>query len=431
MGMFFDLYEIFLSGALATVLVKHFGLDTQELPYVLGSTFVGMFIGGLVFGRAADRIGRRTTILACLGLYSACSLAAAFSPSATILIVLRFVGGMGLGAELPISDAYLADLLPARHRGRGIARAFTAGFLGVPVAGFLAAWLAPTAPLGIDGWRWLFVIGAAGGASVLFLRRRLPESPRWLEAMGRHTEADRIVTGMEHEAGRHADSGVAQVPAPVPVPVPVAASHTSRACQLIGRDYRRRTVMMALTQLLQSVGYYGFGSLVPLILTAKGYPMTTSLLFSAMSFLGYPLGSLLSLPLMERCERKHLIAGSALSMAALGTGFGYAHSTVQVIVFGLGYTAVSNIFSNSLHTYQAEIFPTRLRATAASWTYGLSRLSTAAMPFVLIPILHGAGQGTVFAIIAVAMAVLCANILLLGPRTTGRDLRHVGLEPSP
>jgi len=143
---------------------------------------------------------------------------------------------------------------------------------------------------------------------------------------------------------------------------------------------RRRTWMMVVFHLLQTLGYYGFGTLVPLVLAAKGYAVSQSLLFAALTYLGYPVGSALSLPIVERVERKYLVVGSVLAMAVFGIAFGYAGSMALILVFGFLYTATSNLFSNAFHIYQAEIFPTRMRSTAVSTAYSLSRLSGAGSP---------------------------------------------------
>ena len=192
-GSFFDLFDIFLAGVLGTVLTQQLSLDRLWLPAALSSAFVGMFIGATVLGRFADRFGRRTAFLLNLAIYSAFTFVGAFSVNATMLIASRFLAGVGIGAELTLVDAYLSELLPARLRGRYTAWAYTLGFLGVPAAGLLGRILVPRAPFGIEGWRWLFVAGSLGAIIVWIVRRRLPESPRWLESVGRTIEADAIV----------------------------------------------------------------------------------------------------------------------------------------------------------------------------------------------------------------------------------------------
>src|SRR5690349_15366915 len=182
------------------------------------------------------------------------------------------------------SPACSAACWPASSSSRR-AWSRTIGFLGVPASGFLARGLAPIAPLGVEGWRWMFVIGALGSVVVAFLRRSLPESPRWLAANGRGEEADAVVRRFE------ADIPAAELPEPDPVHV--APRERGAFRELLVPPFRRRTGMMAVFHLLQSFGYYGFGTLVPLVLVAKGFPVVQSLLFSALTFLGYPIGSLL------------------------------------------------------------------------------------------------------------------------------------------
>lgn len=414
-AVFFDLYDLFLAGTISTVLTKEFHVGPDELKLLLASAFLGAFVGALTLGRLADRIGRRRAFLLTLGIYSVFTLAGAFSTDLWMLVICRFLAGVGIGGELPLADAYLSDLLPARSRGRAIAWAYTIGFCGVPAAGFLARGLVGTTPLGIDGWRWLFVIGALGAAIVWLVRFGLPESPRWLATQGRFDEAEKVVRRLE-----------AAAPGPLPEPVPAPPEPApQRASALLRPPWRRRTIMLYVFQALQTFGYYGFGSLVPLVLAAKGYGLVTSLTFSALTFLGYPIGSALSIPIIERFERKWLIVGSAVAMAVFGLGFGFATSDVLIAVLGFCYTAASNVFSNAFHTYQGELFPTALRATAAGSAYSLSRLATAAMPFVLIPVLNGAGAGAMFAVVAAAMAVLVLDIVLFGPRTTGLSLESI------
>ncbi len=420
-GVFFDLFDIFLAGVLATVLTREFMLSPVQLQGVLASGFLGMFVGAVALGAFADRFGRRTAFLINLGLYSVFTLAGAFAPNATVLIVARFIAGIGIGAELPLCDAYLGELLPARHRGRYTAMAYTLGFIGVPAVGFLARVLVPLAPLDIAGWRWVFALGSLGGVIIWRLRRRLPESPRWLESVGRHDEANRIVCAMEAEAWPGAGQDHA---AAIPADRTTARARVPLRV-LFSPEYRGRTAMLGVFQVFQAVGYYGFGTLVPMVLVAKGFSVVTSLTYTSLVFLGYPLGSALSILVVERVDRRWLIVGSASLMAVFGIALGAAQSAAVIVPLGVAYTMAANIFSNAFHIFQAEIFPTAVRATAAGTAYGLSRLSSAAMPFILLPLLSRAGAVAAFSAVGVAMLIVVLDIALFAPRTTGRALEDV------
>jgi len=189
--------------------------------------------------------------------------------------------------------------------------------------------------------------------------------------------------------------------------------------------YAKRTIMLWIFQILQTFGYYGFGTLVPLVLASKGLTITTSLTYAAVSFIGYPIGSLLSVPIVERIERKWIVVGAAFCMAVFGILFGMTTQPTLIMLFGFLYTLSSNIFSNGYHIFQAEIYPTAVRATAVGTAYSLSRLMSGLMPFILLPVLHAHGATAMFSVVAGAMVLLMVDVGALGPKTTGRALEDV------
>jgi MFS transporter, putative metabolite:H+ symporter len=423
-GSFFDLYEVFLGGVLAPILAREFQLDSVGKAAVVASGFLGMFVGANVLSVVADRLGRKRVFLLNLLIYSLFSLLAAFSPNIEVFLLLRFLGGIGLGCELVLVDTYLAEFLPAKVRGRYIAWAYTVGFLGVPVAALLGGKLVAAQEIaGIDGWRWLLVAGALGALFVIVMRRVLPESPRWLESRGRYAEAEATVRDIATRAG--APTAVDDLPPRAAAPERGQERTTGEVLRIAFRDYRKRTVMLLIFQVLQTVGYYGFGTLAPLVLVSKGFEITESLGYAALSFAGYPLGSLLSVPLVERFERKYLIIASALSIAVFGIVFAAAAAPWLIVLAGFLLTTASNVFSNSFHIYQAEIFPTAIRSTASGVAYSLSRGTSVVLPFVAVPLLATAGPVWVFGGSAVLIVLLCLDVGLLGPLTTGRALEEV------
>jgi MFS family permease len=211
--------------------------------------------------------------------------------------------------------------------------------------------------------------------------------------------------------------------------VPEPASEPTRTVNAIARlrlsPYRQRLFMLVVFHLFQPFGYYGFGTLAALVLVSRGYDVTSSLLFTAVSFIGYPLGSLISIPLLKRFERKYLIMATIAVMAVCGLLFAVVSVPVMIVVFGLLTTAASNVFSNIYHVYQAEIFPSDVRATAVGWTYSVSRLSSAALPFILIPVLNHYGATAMFGVVLVALVAAVAVLIPIGPRTTGKSLDEI------
>ncbi|QIS13793.1 MFS transporter [Nocardia arthritidis] len=384
-GLFFDLYELFLAGTITGVLKQELHLSSFQLSGILASAFAGQFLGALTIGRLSDVFGRRRMFMVNIALYSGFTLLGAFSPTVHVLMVTRFLAGLGIGAEMTVSDTYLSEVMPPQVRGRMIAVAYTIGFCAVPAVGFLARWLVPLHPLGFDGWRWLFVIGGLGAAVVVFARRGMPESPHWLAR-----RAERRATA------------------------PFAA--------IVRPPYRGRTALFSAVMILQVFGYYGFGTLAVLVLQAKGFAIVTSLSYLAVTYLGYPLGSLIAVPLMERVERKYLVMATAMLMAVFGLLFGYATSVPLILVAGGGFTLASNVFSDAIHAYLPESFPTAVRGTASGATYSMSKVSTAVLPFVLLPLLDNHGSGPVFAVITAALTAMTALIAVWGPLTGRRAL---------
>ena len=184
-------------------------------------------------------------------------------------------------------------------------------------------------------------------------------------------------------------------------------------------------VMLVVFHLFQTFGYFGFGTLAMLVLLSRGQTVTNSLLFISLSFLGYPTGSLISTPLIQLIERKTLLIGSVIMMAVFGMAFAISTDATLIIAFGFLLALTNNVFSNVYHIYQAEIFPTESRATAIGWSYSVSRLSSAALPFILLPVLHAWGPVAAFSLVAVALLIACAAIGFLGPRTSGRPLAEI------
>ena len=218
---------------------------------------------------------------------------------------------------------------------------------------------------------------------------------------------------------------VPETPAHAGCAVSDEAPSVAEVLRIAFRNYRSRSVMLIIFQILQTVAYHGFGTLAPLVLIDKGFHITESLGYAALSFAGYPIGSLLSVPLVERFERKYLIITSALGIAVFGLIMAAAEQVPVIIVAGFLLTAVSNLFAAALHIYQAEIFPTVIRSTASGVAYSLSRATSVVLPFVAVPALAAFGPVAVFSGSAVLIVLLCLDVAVLGPRSTGLQLETV------
>src|SRR5881394_142228 len=211
-GMFFDGYDLYVAGGvLASTIQSKFSTLPQNLQFI-SLTFVGMTIGSLITGFVGDKYGRRFTYQVNLLIFGLASFAAAFAQDMNQLIVCRFVQGLGLGAEIVVGYSTMTEFVPPASRGRWMAfMAF------IVVAGFPATSIISTLVIPSFGWRPMFAIAGVGALIVWYLRKNLPESPRWLESNGRTGEAEALMQAIEREA-----SGGRLLPPPAPaVPTPV------------------------------------------------------------------------------------------------------------------------------------------------------------------------------------------------------------------
>jgi len=418
LGNFFDLYDIFIVAYIGAALQQSGFLTLRQFTFFVAAGFLGMFVGTVVFGMGSDRMGRRSAFILLLLIYSVFTFADAFAPTAAWLIALRFFAGIGIGAEIVVIDTYVTEVVPSYARGRYVAITQVAGFCAVPVAAVLSRLLVPT-HFWMSGWRWVMVIGASGALLTWWFRRRLPESPRWLESQGRVVEAEAILSGLEAESFSKERKEI----------YTESAEETQKKAsgsfgELWRAPYLSRTVMLVIFQALQTIGFYGFANWAPTFLLKRGVSLLHSLEYTLLIALVSPLGPLLAAITSDKMERKWTIVVLALLVAGLGLGFGNSIAPVAVVGFGALLTLANYWFSAAFHAYQAEMFPTRLRATGVGFTYSWSRLS-AAFTSILIGAVLVHGVPAVFAVLAVAMGLVALVIGILGPRTNGLVLEEI------
>ena len=421
LGNFFDLYDIFIVAYIGAALQQSGFLTLRQFTFFVAAGFLGMFVGTVVFGMGSDRMGRRSAFILLLLIYSVFTFVGAFAPTAAWLISLRFFAGVGIGAEIVVIDTYVTEVVPGRARGRYVAITQVAGFCAVPVAAVLSRLLVPTHFL-MSGWRWVMVIGASGALLTWWFRRRLPESPRWLESRGRLAEADAIMSALEGESYSRERQKI--YTESTENAEGTEKKESGSFLELWRPPYLSRTVMLMIFQALQTIGFYGFANWAPTFLLKRGVSLLHSLEYTMLIAVVSPIGPLLAAWTSDRMERKWTIVVLALLVAGLGLGFGNSVAPAAVVGFGALLTLANYWFSAAFHAYQAEMFPTRLRATGVGFTYSWSRLSAAFTSFLIGAVLvHGVP--TVFAMLAVAMILVATVVAIMGPRTNGLVLEEI------
>src|SRR3954451_21487280 len=280
-GMFFDGYDLYVAGGvLASAIQSKFSTLPQNLQFI-SLTFVGMTIGSLLTGFLGDKFGRRFTYQVNLLVFGLASLAAAFAQDMNQLIVCRFVQGLGLGAEIVVGYSTLTEFVPPRSRGRWLAFMAFLVVAGFPATSLLGYLIIPT-----FGWRPMFIIAGIGSLVVWYLRKNLPESPRWLEAKGRSEEAEALMRRIETEA---AGAGPLASPAPAPATVPVSASAMARP-PILQRMIVGAWVLITINTLI-----FGFVIFLPQFFLRQGVTITNSLgytvVLSLASLVGCALGA--------------------------------------------------------------------------------------------------------------------------------------------
>jgi putative MFS transporter len=426
LGGCFEFYDLMMTAYISPVLAKAgvfhkaglFGLPDQAS--FVAATFLGLFIGTIAVSQVADRFGRRRVFIASLLWYTAAAVVMAFQSDALGIDAWRLIAGIGIGVELVTIDTFIAELAPRSIRGRAFAVNQSIQFLAVPIVA-LAAWqIGPQSFAGLAGWRWVILLGAAAAIGVWFIQLRLPESPRWLAEHGRLAEADAVVARLE--AATQDATGQALPP---PAPIAAAGDGHSRLSEIFRAPLAGRTALLVVLNAFQAVGFYGFTNWAPTFLAAQGVHFAESLQYGFIIAAAYPVGPLIWSGIAERFERKWLVVAAAAGTGVLGLAFAAMRAPAALIALGVAINFSNNLLSFSYHAYQAELYPTRVRATAVGFVYSWSRLSTVASSYVIAWLLGLFGAAGAFGFIAAAMLVVVAAVSLFGPPTRGRALEEI------
>jgi putative MFS transporter len=409
-GLSADIAEVALSNVFSGLLqgAPHHA-SRGEISLLLSAVFVGGAIGAPALGWFADRRGRRSALQAALAVLALSSLAVAASGQIATMTLFRFVSGLALGAYPPLTAAYLSDLLPPRRRGLLTMVCAALAFLGAPAAILLIRWLTPWSPWSIEGWRWALIAGALVAAATAALFFLVPESPRWLAAVGRIAEADRGCRRFEAAAGSSAA---------IATPPPGATDGAQRAGfrALAGEPRNlRRALLLGALYLLGPWATIGFPLLSASAMIQKGFRLDDSMLFAGLSMFGPTLGVAVAAFVIDRLERRLALCLSAMAMIATGLAFAVGAALTPLILLGLLFNLLSAVYSAALSLYGAEMFPTAVRASATSAAWGAGRIAAALTPLALLPLLGDYGPLAMFGVISAALLASLALLAFAGP----------------
>ncbi|MCD5419049.1 MFS transporter [Rhodococcus pyridinivorans] len=406
-GWALDAMDVGLISFVMAALAVQWDLSSTQLSWIGSIGFVGMAIGASLGGLLADRIGRRQVFAATLLVYGLATGAAALSTSVAMLIVLRFVVGLGLGAELPVASTLVSEFAPRKVRGRVVValEAFWAvGWLLAALVGYLVV------PAGDNGWRWALAVGLVPAAYALVVRFGLPESVRYLESRGRHAEAEAIVRDYERSAG------VTSVPEDEQPVRTVAEVERAPRGSVWAPNLRRRTAALWIVWFGINFSYYGAFIWLPSLLVAQGFDLVTSfgytLLITLAQLPGYGVAAWLIEVWGRRLTLGVFLAGSAVSAGL----FGLAETPSTIVAAGMALSFFNLGAWGALYAIGPELYPTPVRGAGTGSAAAFGRLASITAP-LLVPVLLGAGgNGLVFGAFAASFVVAAVAAFTLPER---------------
>ncbi|MGW7072992.1 MFS transporter [Streptomyces sp. NPDC054855] len=441
LGYTFDSFDGALMGSALSAVIALWSIDAGPAGWLLSSLYFGYLVGALGAGVLADRFGRRRLMMFALLIFSVFSLLMATATTPTQLFIWRALSGIGVGAESVLVAPYISEFLPARYRGRFVAR--TVGFLsfGYILAGVVAAVV--IGPHAETGWRIAALITALPVVLLLWWRKSLPESPRYLISHGRLGEAEQVVRRFERAApasqsahadaplpqqapqddsGRSADSGPRAATTPAPAKRPAIA----QLAALFGPGLARRTLVLWLIWFTLTGVNYGFASWLPtLLVTAKGFTITKSFLYGLVTALAQVPGYYIAAALIDRIERKWVIALYATGATVSALLVALTGDEVLLLVGAACLAAFINGSAAAYYVYTSELYPTAIRTTGMGAASAVGRCGAILSPIAIGYLYSQVGFSKVFLGLVGLLAIAVVVVTVFGEKTAGRSLEHI------
>jgi putative MFS transporter len=412
---FFDAFDALAIASVLPAIVPMWKLSPPQIGFLISAGFLGL--GALFFGWIAEKYGRITGMVWSIGTFAVMSMVCAFAWNYESLLAFRLVQGFGLGGEVPIAAVYISELARTNVRGRFVMLYELIFPVGIVAASLLGLWVVPT-----FGWNYMFVVGAIPAVLVLFLRRALPESPRWLADAGRMNEAELAIAQIERETERSTGQ-----PLPAPQPVVAVAKKPASLSDLFGPIYLRRTLCVWLIWFTAYLVNYGLSIWMPTVFRVVfKLPLDVALRYGLITTAFGLVGAAIAAFIIDHIGRKTLVA---ISFAGGGTSLLILSqianpSSEQVLIF----IAIANLFVNAInlgvYLYTPELYPTRVRALAVGAATAWLRLASIIGPTTVGFMIAG-GLSSVFLSFGATALVAAIITAVFAVETKRRILEEV------
>jgi putative MFS transporter len=343
-------------------------------------------------------------------VFGLASLAGAAAPSMDWLIAARFVMGIGLGAEIVVGYVTLSEFMPPASRGR-----WGAGLAVCTNSALFVSAVVGRAVIPTYGWRWMFVMVGLGALVVWYLRKRMPESPRWLEAHGRSDEAERVLSEIEADVEKSTGRKLPEVTNPIDS-LPVKG--TGRLVDLFSREMLGRTITGSVILITLNTALYGFVAFLPSFMVRQGLTVASSLNYITIMSFGGPVGAVLGMVLADKLGRKPCIV--IFSLAAIVFGAIYPQLSDPTMVTFTGFLLVTAIYvmvAIAWGMYVPELFPTAIRMRGAGFCNTLGRFMTILTPQITTLLFASYGIVAVLAFVVSLLLLQVVVVLVFGIET--------------
>lgn len=416
-GWALDAMDVGLISFIVAALAEQWGLTDGEKSWVFSVGFIGMAAGATLGGLLADKIGRRSVFALTLLIYGIATGASALATSLGVLLVFRFLVGLGLGAELPVASTLVSEFAPKRIRGRVIVWLEAFWAIGWILAALIGYFIVAGSD---DGWRWGLVIGAVPAIYALVIRLHAPESVRFLETKGKYDEAEKIVQEYEESAGPEYEYTGPTVQSEVDAEkykLPQVDKHLT----IWSPSMRRRTIALWIIWFAINFSYYGAFTWIPSLLTAQGFSLVKSFEFTLIITLAQIPGYALSAYLIEKIGRRSTLAIFLAGSAVAAILYGQAAVDWQIIAAGMMLSFFNLGAWGALYAIGPELYPTTVRGTGTGAAAGFGRIASIITP-LLVPLFIGWGGNVLtFTVFSIAFAIAAGAAFFL-PEQRGKSI---------